>query len=314
MQSENQLALDSMARAPHPEVPEALHQLTVVNLDDLVVAVGWQGHPRLGAVVRWLFRGAARKFARQVLDLDTAAGNLGLPAAARQALPLYLRGVRVFGRENLPTGGPLIVLANHPGMADTLALFASIARPDLRIIALNRPFLRLLPNISSHLFFIGGDAVQRVSAIRRTSAHLRAGGSVLTFPAGHNEPDPEVYGGAVESLQSWTDSIGVFVRLAPEARIVPVAVRSVLWEQIAHHPLLRLKRKRDERELLAVAVQLLFHVMFNARPVIAKVQIGKPISVKELGTAEAHTVHQAVLAEMKRLLENPPEGEGESIL
>ena len=244
MQTQHQLTLDALAGTPERGAPGPLAQLTAINLDDLVAAVGWQGTPRLAAALRRLFRGAAGTFARQILDLDRAAGNVGLPAAARESLPLYARGVRIFGREKLPASGPLIAVANHPGMSDTLALFAAIARPDLRIIALNRPFLRVLPNISAHLLFVSQEAAHRVSAIRRASAHLRAGGSVLTFPAGHNEPDPDVYDGAAESLQSWTESAGVFLRLAPEARIVPIVVRSVLWDKIAHHPILRIKRLR----------------------------------------------------------------------
>jgi hypothetical protein len=64
------------------------------------------------------------------------------------------------------------------------------------------------------------------------------------------------------------------------------------------------------REKLAAAFQLLAHVQFNARPVTVTVQIGKPITVKELGSNETQVIHQAVLAEMTRLIQNPPEGDG----
>jgi hypothetical protein len=61
-------------------------------------------------------------------------------------------------------------------------------------------------------------------------------------------------------------------------------------------------------------MQLLSSVMLNIRPVTVRVQIGKPFTVKELGTMEPRVIHQAVLAEMKSLIENPPEGDGTSIL
>ena len=35
-----------------------------------------------------------------------------------------------------------------------------------------------------------------MSLVRDVARHLRAGGAVLTFPAGHNEPDPDVHPGA----------------------------------------------------------------------------------------------------------------------
>jgi len=44
------------------------------------------------------------------------------------------------------------------------------------------------------------------------------------------------------------------------------------------------------------------------------VQIGRPISVDELGTTDARAIHRAVLAEMKGLIESGPEGEGRSVL
>lgn len=95
---------------------------------------------------------------------------------------------------------------------------------------------------------------------------------------------------------------------------MPVLVRNVVWKRLAHSPIIRFKPTRDERELLVVALQLLAMVMFNIKPVSVIVQIGKPITVKELGTTETQVIHQAVLAEMKRLIENPPKGEGKSAL
>ena len=123
--------------------------------------------------------------------------------------------MRVFGADRLPDG-PFLALSNHPGLTDTLALFTALGHPDLKIIALNRPFLLSLPNVSKQLFYVSDNSNERVAPVRRGSMHVRNGGSALTFPAGHSEPDPEVYAGAVESLASWTDSVGVFVRLAPD--------------------------------------------------------------------------------------------------
>jgi len=132
-------------------------------------------------------------------------------------------------------------------MTDTLALFAGIKRP-VRIIALNRPFLQSLPHTSKNLFYVSNNASERMSAVKRAASHLRNGGVVLTFPAGKIEPDPDVYPGALESLNDWTDSAGVFLRLAPGTHIVPVLVRNVLWDKAVKHPLTKLKKTREERE------------------------------------------------------------------
>jgi len=295
--------------------------LTQINLDDFINALGIQNRPTLTRITRFVFQGATRKFAKQMIDFDSLAGALGLGDAARRTERLYVRDVRVFGADpstgsgqHLLPDSAFLALSNHPGMTDTLALFAALNRDDLKIIALDRPFLLSLPNISKQLFYVTDNPAERVSLVRHVSAHLRNGGSILTFPAGHNEPDPDIYDGAVDSLQSWTDSVGVFLRLAPQTPIVPIVVRNVVWKRMAGSPIVRIKHTRDERELLVVALQLLAMVMFNIKPVTVTVQIGKPITVKELGTTETQVIHQAVLAEMKRLIENPPEGKGKSAL
>ncbi len=294
-------------------MPAAIDALTQINLDDLVNAFGVQNQPTLDRAVRFVFRGAARKFAQQMIDFDAAIAKCGLAEASRQTERLYVRDVRVFGADHIPDSA-FLALSNHPGMTDTLALFCALNRNNLKIIALNRPFLLSLPNLSRQLFYVTDDPNERVAMVRHVSTHLRNGGSILTFPAGHTEPDPDIYDGALESLKTWTDSASVFARLAPETVILPIVVRNVIWDKAAHHPLIRIKHTRDERELLAVALELLSMIMFDIKPVTVKIQIGKPISVKEFGTNETHTIHQAVLAEMGRLIENPPVGEGISAL
>ena len=289
-----------------------LDLLTRINLNDLVASFGWEDRPLLARTLRGLFLRPARTFAVRMLDFDAAVGARGLPDASRLALPRYIRDLRVFGADPSTGSGQRLVpasaflaLSNHPGMADTLALFAALDRPDLKIIALDRPFLMALPNTSKQLFYLKDDPAARMTLVRQVSAHLRAGGAALTFPAGEIEPDPNVYPGALESLDNWTDSVGVFVRMAPETAILPVLVRGVIWDKTAHHPLIRLKRDRMGREKLAAAFQLLAHVQFNAKPVTVTVQFGKPVTVKELGITDTQVIHQAVLAEMKRLIENP---------
>jgi 1-acyl-sn-glycerol-3-phosphate acyltransferase len=290
-----------------------LAALTQINLDDLVSSFDWQDHPIRARLLRRIFFFAAKKFARQMLEFDHAIGANGLVDAARLTLLRYVRDVRVFGRDLLPDSA-ILALSNHPGMTDTLAAFIALNRKDLKIIALDRPFLKSLPEISRRLFFVTEDAAQRMALIRQVSGHLRSGGAALTFPAGSIEPDPNVYPGAIDSLQKWTDSVGAFIRLAPETAIVPMVARGVIWEKTAHHWILKIKKTRDEKEKFAAALQLLAMMLFNAKPVTVTVQIGKPITVKELGTSDTQVIHQAVLKEMEKLLHQNLEGNGESIL
>jgi hypothetical protein len=292
---------------------EQLNALTQINLDDLVSSFGWEDHPILARILRGIFHKPAWTFAKLMLEFDTAISECGLVNASRLTEKRFVRDVRVFGLDRVPDSA-FLALSNHPGMTDTLALFCALNRPDLKIIALDRPFLMMLPNLSKQLFYVKDDPASRMGLVRQVSAHLRSGGAALTFPAGEIEPDPNVYSGAIESLQTWTDSVGVFIRMAPDTVILPVLVRNVIWDKLANHPLLKVKRSRFDREKLAAALQLLAMVMWNVTPVTVTVQIGKPINPKELGVTNTQGIHQTVLTEMKYLIENQPEGDGISVL
>ena len=292
-----------------------LHNLTSINLDDLVTSFGWQNQPLLAAPLRWLFSYPARKFAQQMVDYDDLVGQVGLHEASCRVLSQrYVRELRVHGGENVPASGPILILSNHPGMADTISLFAAVNRPDLRIIAMHRPFLSSLVNISKQLSYISDDPGERMRAVRQISSHLRAGGAALTFPAGQIEPDPAVHSGALESLNSWTDSSAIFLRFAPQTKIIPVLVSGVVWERTAQHWLTRFKKTREDRERLAAALQLLAMIMGEARPTTVHVHIGKPITAEEAGSADMEDLHRTLMERMRCLIEGRHTTEGESVL
>ena len=282
-----------------------LDLLTGINLDDLVASFGWQNSPLPSRLLRIFFRKPAQTFAQHVIEYDDKVGEAGIVEGGWNLTRRYDKDLRIIGADRIPESA-FLALSNHPGMTDTVALFAALNRRDLRIIALDRPFLNALPQTTSHLFYVHDDPAKRMTLVRQVSAHLKKGGAILTFPAGHIEPDPDVYPGAVESLKEWTDSVGVFVRMAPDAAILPVLVRSVVAKKYAHHWLLKIKKTKEEKEKLATALQLLGMVIFGEKPVTVTIQIGKPIYARELGTTDTDAIHQAVLAEMKFLIENAP--------
>lgn len=294
-------------------IPSNVETLTQINLDDLIASFGWQNKPFLARVVRRTLVSPPQTFAHQMVEFDSAIPTQGLVGASRLAIRNYVDELRVFGRDRIPASA-FLALSNHPGMTDTLSLFIALNRPDLKIIALDRPFLNALPNMSKQLAYVTDDSASRIRMIRQLSIHLRNGGAALTFPAGHIEPDPDIQRGAVKSLCSWTDSASIFIRLAPEAAVLPVLVRGVVRKKTAHHPLTYLRRARPEREKLAAALQLLAHVMLKQKDVHVRVQIGKPVYTKDLGSTETRVIHEAVLAELKQLIEHPPVGEGERLL
>lgn len=292
-----------------------LDVLTDINLDDLVASFGWQKQPLLAAIVRRLFLKPARTFARQMVEYDELVGQVGLNEASCQFLKThYIRDLRVYGRENIPTSGPVLFLSNHPGLTDTACLFTAIDRPDLRIIAIHRPFLASLTNITKQLSYISDDASERIRAVRQVSSHLRSGGAALTFPAGEIEPDPDLHNDAMDSLNQWTDSSGVFLRFAPQTQIVPVLVSGVVWARTANHWLTCFKKTREDRERLATALQLLAMVMRDARPTTVHVRFAKPITLDEVGSSDSECIHEKLMERMRGLIECRHDGDGVSIL
>jgi putative hemolysin len=205
--------------------------------------------------------------------------------------------VEVEGRENVPREGPLLIAANHPGLGDSLALFATIPRTDLRVVAAVRPLLDALPNTSRYLLTVAEASPGRFGLVRAATRHLRDGGAVLTFPGGRIEPDPAVLPGAAEALERWSASVGLFARLVPGLTVVPAIVSGVLSPTALRNPLIFLRRKREDREWLAATLQMMTPMLRN---VTTRVAFGQPVRVED---PSGRVVDRAVQEEARCLIE-----------
>ncbi len=285
--------------------PDLVKELTTINLEDVLISLGMDKN-RIGRrLVGWLFKGAARRFACQVMDYDNAVEAHGLHAGSSIFLKSLLKELVVEGQENIPPHGPVLFLSNHPGMTDTVSLFASIPRPDLRIVAAERPFLHALPATDPLLIYVNDDPAQRLDVVRRVASYLRAGGAILTFPAGEIEPDPAVLPGAVESLDRWSPSIGVFARLMASTTIIPVIVSGVLAPKATLHPFTRIRRLAKDRERLGATIQILSSVLFPALwpdlwNVTVRVRFAPPICAADLvHLHEPQVITNSVIEQLK---------------
>jgi len=276
--------------------------LLEVNINDILLAFGWQGVAALRWLMRRLARRPALRFAREMRMFDEAVEASGITAAARSLLARYVQDVQVHGVERIPREGPVLLLSNHPGMTDTLALFASIPRADLLVLAAERPFLRALPAASRSLIFIPDEQEKRLAAMRRAVTHLRAGGALLTFPAGEIEPDPAVLPGAVKALGCWSGSSIAFLRIVPDSVVVPLIVSGVLARQAQRNPLTLLRRRRMDRERLAAMLQVLVHTLVpSAWRARVRVDAARPFTGREL-LARGEGARDAITEAVARLL------------
>jgi 1-acyl-sn-glycerol-3-phosphate acyltransferase len=282
---------------PSSDLRERLDLLTRINVDDLMASAGLaflQGTP-----VRWLFWPMARRFAHVVHEFDNQVGAHGLAKGSEWLLLRMSGGIRVQGLDHVPATGPVFVLANHPGMTDTVALFVSLARrPDLRIIAMDRPFLRALPNVARQLIFLPEDEAGRMSVVRAGVKHLKQGGTLLTFPAGEIEPDPGAFGrrAAIDSLKNWSDSHVVFGRLVPQTRIVPAIVSHVVSVGARANLLTRLRRQPKDRDKLAAALQVMW-------PAYQKQVVKVAFGPQQTASADGAVAAQAVAEGARQVIE-----------
>src|SRR5437016_9193769 len=128
-------------------------------------------------------------------------------------------GLAVEGRGRVPDRGPVLVVANHPGLSDAMALVAALGREDAWIVTANYPFLRAMRLASQRFLFVADDRSDRLSAFRSILSRLRAGEAVLVFPSGGLELDPALSrDSALASLATWSRSIELLARLVPDTR------------------------------------------------------------------------------------------------
>lgn len=204
-------------------------------------------------------------------------------------------GLTVEDRGRVPTAGPLLVVANHPGFSDVVSLLAAIGRDDAWVVVANYPLLHALRLMSRRFVFVPDDRADRLSAFRRNVSRLRAGDTVVVFPAGGIEADPALSPvAALASLATWSRSIELLVRVVQDTIVVPVAVRGVVSRWAFDHPLARRRRVLKERQRMATLLQLALPAYQADR---VRITFGLPIA-----PTATPSIHAAAIEAMHALI------------
>ncbi len=296
LENTHTLPVGAPARAQVRE--ERVEALAKVCAGDLISAFGLGdlGPGAFRSLLELLSHVPARRLAGQISTYDDTVGEFGLPAGGAWALERMARGLLVEGAARVPREGPLLVVSNHPGLADAVALFAAMPRDDLRVIAAERPFLSALPNTSRALITVPEAPNGRSGAARAAARHLREGGAVITFPGGRIEPDPAVLPGAARALGAWSGSVDLFARLVPNLTVVPAVVSGVISRAALRNPLTQLRRDPRDRAWLAATLQMLMPAL---RDVTTRVEFGPP-----LRAAGEEPVSRMTIEEARRIIES----------
>jgi hypothetical protein len=247
---------------------------------------------------------SVHRFADLAVNLDNTVSLHGFRQALQEFIEPLVKDVGVWGLENIPQNGPLMIISNHPGTIDSVAIGAILPRDDLNIIATGFPLLQRLPATRQHLIFVDPQANMNIAGIRSTIQHLQAGGSVLIFPSGRVEPDPAIFPNARQALQNWSPSIELFLRKVPQTQVLVTIVSGVLSPIFLHNPLIRLwSGMRDPlaiAEVTQTAIQMLLKNRFRMTP---KITFDIPQSVDEL-RCHYDSIYQGVIATAVRLIED----------
>jgi 1-acyl-sn-glycerol-3-phosphate acyltransferase len=246
-------------------------------------------------VVRRLIGPVANHVAGRLVSYDRALGEAGFDVGSAWIVDEATGGLRVEGRERVPARGPVLVVANHPGLSDAVALVAALGREDAWIVTANYPFLRAMRLASRRFLFVSDDRSDRLSAFRSIVSRLRAGDAVLVFPAGGLELDPALSrDAALASLGTWSRSIELLARLAEGTLVIPAVVSGVVSRSAFDHPLAKRRDILKERQRMATLLQLALPAYKAGR---VSVRFGSPIA-----PCVGRDVHAAVIDAMRALI------------
>ena len=240
----------------------AQHDVDIQALSDSLVkeiinAVGMPNTVGMQRTFDRLFHQATGRLATIGVTTDRLIAQSGLSAGAGWMLSNWCSGVSTRGKATIPQEGPLLIVSNHAGAYDLLVITSQTGREDLKIISSDIPFFKNLPNIAEHLIFLSDKTADRVTATRAGIRQLQKGGAFLIFGTGLIDPDPEAYPHAEKQIERWSPSIDLFLRTAPEARVLVTIISGVLSKRWGHHPITWLRRIDWQKRRLAEFGQVL---------------------------------------------------------
>ncbi len=253
--------------------------------DEIFFALGL---PRQGVVRRALgalFRRPAERFGQIAARFESEVRRAGLGAGACSVMRDFRLTADACGIERIPPRGPVLILSNHPGAYDSVVITSCIPRADLKLVVSDVPFTRALEAASEHFIYVSTDTLERMNALRQAVEHLKNGGAILLFASGEVEPDPAFMRGAAETMHTWSRSIEVMLRKAPETRLQVAIASGVLLPRFVNSPLTRIRRMPYHRQKMGELLQILQQLLFPEKvaPIAVRVSFGEAAAVEELG-------------------------------
>jgi 1-acyl-sn-glycerol-3-phosphate acyltransferase len=286
----------SAVAAAIPDEADQLREFHAVCKRDLASLSGLSGSPIGRRLLELGFRSQLQQFAVNLSAYNDQLDRHGLSSASTELCARYNGRVEAEGLENIPQSGPFLLVSNHPGMFDALAIFATIPRADIRALARPQPLLGLMSSLTSNLLMLPDEGPGRAGSLRQVLQSLRADGALLVFPAGHLEPEPMLIGRhslspvGTDPLTQWSSGVGTLVKLAVRQdvplRVVPMSSSGVLststWRWFS--PILNLRKTLRGREDLTAVLQVAYPQL---GPTTIRLRYGAPLDAAALASDDA---------------------------
>jgi hypothetical protein len=260
--------------------------LTENLLFEITKALGLPQRPWTRKIVVSLTGRAIRGFAELDSELDCVVGESGIAGGARWLLPRFVKGHTACGVENIPPVGPLVIASNHPASIDSVVISAHVPRKDYKVIIGEIPFFKNLPNIARSAIFAPDptDSPGRMQVVRDVIRHLKNDGSILIFPRGSIEADPDWMPHPGAEFDHWSRSLEIFLRHVPRAQVLVTIVSGVISKRAMRHPVTWFRTTRPDRQRLAFIYQMIRQMMagkesFGLTP---RVTFGELISAEKI--------------------------------
>jgi hypothetical protein len=271
-------------------------------IDEICHAFGFSRNGMMRRLLGPLFRHPANRFGRIAARMDDEARTSGISGGTRRILPDFSLKTTVRGADNIPVDGPLLIVSNHPGALDSVAIMSCIPRKDLKVLVSDVAFTHAFSVSRQYFIYVPPDTAGRMTALRASIDHLQSGGALLLFAYADVEPDPELGPGAGESIQDWSRSIEIMLRKVPNTRLQVTIVSGVLMSKFVHSPIVKMRKTALAQQKLAEFLQISQQMIFP-RSVQTNVHISFAKPVKGMDFAKEEMMPD-VIKIARRLLED----------